>query len=593
MPEAIQPLWQDPFSFCRAILKGDHLHFGLWSDGDSKMSMEEAQENMFNLLLSFIPSPPAAVLDVGCGLGYSAFLLAQKGYKVVAIAPSPELIAYAKQVYGDSGVEFRTLSFFDEDESVFSKEQYDVLLFQESMQYLSPLNDAIGKARQLLKEKGLLLIGDEVCYDRSIKPETAVHLSADFIIALAENGFRTMENQKIGRNVYQTCNFIIDNFSRDFDSIASQSVDPESEEKLLFYLNGWKKQKNWYLHEQIGYEIFVARKDDFFIRPYAEGDEHRILPMFNNIFHVSRTADHWYWKFRDNPYGTHKIAEAYDKDGSLVTHYAGYPVPFYSTLDTHETFLSYQIGDTMTSPAVRNIGIGKTGLLARTSSYFYAKFCEGVLPFIYGFNTGNIRKLGTRYLGYTYIDPVPYWTRDFVKSPLDPPSFLTRLFSGYAIEEIHYITDDWDDLFRRVCASYRFLVQRDAAYLRWRYLDCPDKVHRIFSVSKRGRLVGWSVFSKKDNKLIWGDALFDIKYPESVLYLLFTLSNKYFSGVESVEGWFSPNPEWWNNWLRELGFQTVQEPNNLTPGFVIFNDTSLMEKLKGHFYYTMGDSDLF
>jgi SAM-dependent methyltransferase len=591
MAESMKPVLPEPFSFYRAILKGDHLHFGLWPDDDSQFSMEDAQENMLNLLLSFFPPPPAKVLDVGCGLGYSAFLLAQKGYEVVAIAPSRELITYAKQAYGYSGAEFRALSYFDEDGFVFSKGQYDVLFFQESTQYLNPLNDAIRKARELLNEKGLVIIGDEVCYDRSIKPETAVHMSTDFVIALAENGFRTVDNQKIGRNVLQTCDFVIDSFSRDFDSIASQSADPKSAENLLFYLNGWKKQKNWYLQGQFGYEIFVSRKDDFLIRPYAKGDEHRILPMFNNIFRVNRTADHWYWKFRDNPYGTHKIAEAYNKDAALVAHYAGYPVPFYSALDTPKTFLSFQIGDTMTSPAVRNVGLGKTGLLARTSSYFYAKFCEGVLPFIYGFNTGKIKKLGMRYLGYTYMDPVPYWTRDLVKNPFDPPSIFTRFFSAYSVKEIRYATDDLDDLFRRACRSYRFLVRKDAAYLRWRYLDCPDKVHRIFSVRKRGRLVGWSVFSKKGDKLIWGDALFDIKYPESLVFLLSALSCKYFSGVESVEGWFSPYPEWWNDWLKELGFQRVQEPNNLAPTFVVFDKS--FEELKRHFYYTMGDSDLF
>ncbi len=592
MPEAIQPLWQDPFSFCRAILKGDHLHFGLWSDGDSKMSMEEAQENMFNLLLSFFPPPPATVLDVGCGLGYSAFLLAQKGYKVVAIAPSTERIAYAKQVYGDSGVEFRTLSYFDEDETVFSKEHYDVLLFQESMQYLSPLNNVIGRARQLLKEKGVLIIGDEVCYDRSIKPETTVHPVTDFIIALAENGFRTIENEKIGKDVVQTCDFIIDNLTHHFDSISSQSNDPKSTEKLLVYLNGWEKQKTWYLNQQMGYEIYVARKDNYFIRPYNKTDEREILPLFHEVFHVNRSPEHWYWKFRDDPYGSFKIACALSDKGELVAHYAGYPVPFYSETDKRK-FISYQIGDTMTKPSVRNIGIGKTGLLARTASYFYAKFCEGDLPFIYGFNTGNIRKLGMRYLGYSYIDPVPFWIRDIVRNPFSPPSFLTRLLSGYTVEEVHSVTDDWNEFFHRVCSSYRFLVRRDAAYIQWRYAECPDKIHRVFSVLKKGKLTGWGVFSIKDKRLIWGDALFDIKYPESVSYLLYTLLNDHFQGVETVEGWFSPHPEWWSSLLKELGFHTVQEPNDLTPGFVLFNDTSLLEKLKEYFYYTMGDSDLF
>jgi SAM-dependent methyltransferase len=582
----------DPFNYYKAILKGDHLHFGLWSDGTSQATMEEAQENMFNVLLSFFPPPPARVLDVGCGLGYSAFLLAQKGYTVIAIAPDAELIAHAKRFYGESGAEFRKLSYFDEDNSVFSKGEYDVLLFQESTQYLRPLQDVFKKARHLLKEKGILVIGDEVLYDRSIGPETAAHPSSDFILTLAESGFRVTEHQKIGESVLPTCDFVISNLIQLRNSGFSKSDGPKSAEKLEFYIDGWKRQEDWYVRGQMGYELFVARKDKFFIRPYAEGDESKIVPMFNNMFHVNRTFDHWYWKFRDNPYGSFKIACAFTDDNELVAHYAGYPVPFYSEIDKPETFISFQIGDTMTKPGVRNVGLGRTGLLARTAFYYYAKFCDGVLPFIYGYNTGNIRKLGVRYLKYTYIDPVPLWMRDIVNNPVKPPSFLAGLLSAYRIDEAHSVTEDWTEFFRRVRSSYKLLISRDAAYLRWRYLNCPDKIHRIFSIRKRGRLVGWSVFSKKDNRLIWGDALFDKKYPESVSYFLYALLNSHFQGIETVEGWFSPNPGWWNNRLKELGFRTVREPNDLTPGVVIF-DASLLEQLKKHFYYTMGDSDLF
>ncbi len=247
----------------------------------------------------------------------------------------------------------------------------------------------------------------------------------------------------------------------------------------------------------------------------------------------------------------------------------------------------------MTRPSVRNIGLGKTGLLARTANHFYAKFCEGVTPFIYGFNTKNIRKLGMRYLGYTYIDPVSFWVKDIVKNPFKPLNLRARLLSGYTIEEIHSVTIDWDELFSRVCSSYRFLVRRDAAYVKWRYLDCPDKVHRVFSVRKRGRLIGWSVFSRKENRLIWGDALFDNRYLETVSYLLHSLLKQYFGGVKTIEGWFSPHPEWWSSLLEELSFSIIPEPDELTPGFVIFGDQSIMEKLKNHFYYTYGDSDLF
>jgi cyclopropane fatty-acyl-phospholipid synthase-like methyltransferase len=582
-----------PFGFYRCILKGDHLHFGFWPDSAPNLSMEEAQQQMLLHILSFLPEPPAAILDVGCGLGASAAYLANKGYKVMAIDQFNESIEYARKRYGNSGAEFKVIGFSEEDETIFAEEQYDAVLFQESMQYLHPLDDVIKKTRKILKDKGTLIIGDEVCYDRTIKDQTSVHLVSDFIIALSENGFRIIENEEIGRNVIPTCDFVINEFTNNFDKLVSFFNEHGTSEKLSFFINGWKKQKEWYSDGQMGYEIFVAKKDKFFIKAYSSGDEHKILQMFNRIFSTKRSIDHWYWKFRDNPYGSYKITEVISEEGDLVAHYAGYPVPFYFSLDERKNFRSYQIGDTMTVPEVRNIGRGKTSILTSMSYYFYSKFCEDNLPFIYGFNTANIKKLGMRYLNYKYIDPVKLWVKDISKESFEPFSRLKRLLSGYSIKEIHSISEEWDAFFNRVCDSYILLIRRDSAYLKWRYLDCPDRIHRIFAVYKRGHLIGWSVFAEKENKIIWGDALFDNSYPEAVNFMLYSLFKKEFSGYKCIEGWFPLQPEWWVHKLKGLGFRPTEEPNNLTPGFVIFEEPVFLEKLNRYFYYTIGDSDLF
>lgn len=583
-----------PFNLYRLIVNSDHLHFGFWPDEKPGLTMEEAQQHMFEKLISFLPEPPARVLDVGCGLGLSAYLLALRGYVVTAIAPSSELIEYARQRYGDSSVDFKALDFLGNNDSILAKESFDVLFFQESMQYLSPLDKAIKKARYLLKDSALIVIGDEVCYDSSIKSETAVHMATDYTVTLSENGFRIMENQKLGKNVTPTCDFVINGLSESFSKPESTSLDTDARKNLPVFLNGWKKQKTWYLNRQMGYEIFITKKDRFFIRQYHAGDEREILLMFKEAFNVDRSPEHWNWKFRDNPYGSYNISEAFSDEGVLVTHYAGYPVPFYSAIaDMPGTFLSYQIGDTMTRRSFRNIGTGKTSLLARTANHFYAKFCKESIPFTYGFNTGHIKKLGMRYLGYKYIDPVTFWTKDIMRDPFKPPKLLSRLFSGLTVEEVHHVTDEWDSFFDRVCASYKLLVKRDANYLRWRYINCPDKVHRIFTIRRKGRLTGWSVFTRKENRLVWGDALFDRAYPESVPYLLYRLLGEYFSGTETIEGWFSCHPEWWSSQLKKIGFSITPEPDNLTPGFATFERPSLLETLQAHFYYTMGDSDLF
>lgn len=549
---------------------------------------------MLSHLVSLLPSPPASVLDVGCGLGLSAAELSRTGHTVTALSPFPELIEYAHQTYGSDGPRFTVKGFFDEDDDVFSAAQYDVVLFRESVQHLGPLASVIAKTRLILKDGGMLIISGEVCHDSSIKHLTTPYSGADFMIALSEGGYRILEHEQIGDSVSPMCDFYIKAFTAHSDEIVRSLKAEDISERLPLVLDGWKNRKEWYARGQISYEIFVARKDNFFIRPYSPGDEDAIVPMFREIFQTERSQDHWNWKYRDNPYGSLKISVACSDKHGLVAHYAGYPVPFYAPRDLGGDFVSYQIGDTMTHPVVRNIGLGKTGLLARTANHFYARFCKGKIPFIYGFNTGKIKKLGTRYLGYGYIDPVTLWVNDSVQTLAEKPPLLTRLFGGYTVDEVDDVTPEWDSFFKRVSADYVVLVRRDAEYLRWRYLTCPDNIHRVFSIRKRGRLVGWSAFREEDNRIIWGDAFFDRNCPRAVALLLQHLFKKDFSGCTRIEGWFSKNPDWWLLQLKQLGFTPHEEPNNLTPAHVIFPNSPIRkETLQHHFYFTIGDSDLF
>jgi SAM-dependent methyltransferase len=584
----------EPFCFYRLILNSDHLHFGLWPDDAPDSDLEKAQERMFDLLLSFFPDPPADVLDVGCGLGLSASMLAKKGYRVTAIAPSSELIAYARHAYTDSGVDFQVAGFLDDTNIGFAASKYDVILFQESFQYLHPLGTAIHLARTLLREKGKIIIGDEVCKDRSIQSQTAVHHRQDMMAMLAEQGFRILSRQEIQNRVIHTCNWTIDKFLTHHDAIC-QAVNTDSVgERLEFFLNGWKNQLSWYTQGKLGYEIIVCQKDDVFIRGYQKNDEHRILPLFQKLFNNLRTIDHWHWKYRDNPYGQYHITAAFSESGELAAHYAGYPVPFYSA-DIHRNMQSVQVGDTMTNPAFRSFGRGPTSVLSRIVNCFYDKFGRGVVPFMYGFNTGKIRKFGERFLRYEYLPQVPYHVRE--ANTVSPSLFgrILQRLKGVRVQQVHAAGLEFDRLFQKVSKHYGLLVKRDSQYLRWRYLSCPDRVHRLVVVSRWGRMTGWGVFSLRGETLIWGDALCDPDNVQDMALLLTHLIEaiRRESPVTRIEAWFSPVPEWWHTGLKNLGFSVVDEPNGMAPCFKFFNQEFSIDYFRKHLYYTMGDSDLF
>ncbi len=342
------------------------------------------------------------------------------------------------------------------------------------------------------------------------------------------------------------------------------------------------------------WKVLVARPDPFSIRSYRDGDQDAILRLFRASFHVERHPDHWRWKYAENPYGACKISLAADgagvrppeggQTGQLAAHYGGYPIPFWRQ---GRSFLALQIGDTMTDPAVRNAGRGKAGLLARTVRHFFSVHRDGSFGLYYGFNTGPIQRFCRWFIGGSQDRPVRYLARD-----LEPvPDW--RAGGGYRVERIETVGPAWDRFFRRVAPRYRFLVRRDAQYLDWRYLGCPDTEYLIFAARRFRRLVGWSVFRRRGDAVAWGDALFHPRHVRAAEPILAAaLAAPELAGARRIEGWFADNPPWWSERLGELGFSVRPEPQGL--GMIALPDAEpeAFDEL-GKMYVTMGDGDLF
>jgi SAM-dependent methyltransferase len=58
-------------------------------------------------LMEYMPPPPAAVLDVGGGAGHQSFPLAQAGYEVTLLDPSPAMLDKARERLGQLSAEAR------------------------------------------------------------------------------------------------------------------------------------------------------------------------------------------------------------------------------------------------------------------------------------------------------------------------------------------------------------------------------------------------------------------------------------------------------------------------------------------------------
>jgi len=320
-------------------------------------------------------------------------------------------------------------------------------------------------------------------------------------------------------------------------------------------------------------------------RGYRPGDEREILGLFARSFpHAPRSLDHFAWKYRQNPFGNERISLAFDQEPRLVGHYAGYAVPFRAY---GKNVLAHQIGDTMTDPAVRHIGRGPSSVLGRTALDFYARYCEGQVAFNYGFNVANIQKFSLRFLRSDRVEPVTYR----MAKPLPPLPRLERWARGYQLELVRETTAEWDRLFERVAGAYRFLVRRDGRYVRWRFLQAPDVTYTVVALRKWRQLVGWLVFRIRENRFLWGDALFDPRFPDAIEVALRHLVPSY--PVDRIEGWFPPRPGWFHAILSELGFESRPEPQDLSVMCVPFAWPDVVDRMREDLYYTWGDSDLF
>jgi len=322
----------------------------------------------------------------------------------------------------------------------------------------------------------------------------------------------------------------------------------------------------------------------FVTRPFRDGDEDAILDLFARSFHQPRTREHFDWKFRRDPFGNKRISLTFDDAGRLAGHYAAYAVPF---RDGERNLIANQIGDTMTDAAVRHIGRGPTSVLGRTALHFYETFCEGKVAFNYGFNVANIQRFSLKFLRSDRVEPVTYR----VRGPMRRISRVARWPRGWRLELVTSVGEEFDEFFARVAPAYAFLVRRDAAYLRWRYLERPDVQYALVAIRKWRRLAGWIAFRIRDGRFSWGDALFDPRHEDAVEVMLRHVTTSY--PISEIEAWFPPRTAWFDAVLTRLGFEVRPEPQDLSLMCVPWTMPDATAAMRERLYYAMGDSDLF
>jgi len=128
------------------------------SQGRGPLELVRTQE----LLMRYLPNPPATVLDVGGGLGVYSAWLASKGYRVHLVDITPRLVRSAKDAFQEQNIEaVATAEVGDARSLSHQDESYDAILLMGPMYHLVNREDranSLDEARRVLKRNGLLFV---------------------------------------------------------------------------------------------------------------------------------------------------------------------------------------------------------------------------------------------------------------------------------------------------------------------------------------------------------------------------------------------------------------------------------------------------
>jgi len=111
------------------------------------------------ILLRFLPEPPADILDVGGGSGPYTLWLAELGYRSHLLEPSPSLLSQARQAASRSASPPASLQAGDARSLPFGNDSMDAVLMFGPLYHLTDPSDrqqALQESLRVLREGGLL-----------------------------------------------------------------------------------------------------------------------------------------------------------------------------------------------------------------------------------------------------------------------------------------------------------------------------------------------------------------------------------------------------------------------------------------------------
>lgn len=447
----------------------DYLHFGLFEHPDDPIA--DAQQASTRLILERLPEMPAAILEVGIGLGTTYRTLRALGHSVVGITPDAAQIEVARvRLGGDADLRCTRFEALEAPAEGFS-----MILFQESAQYIDPLA-LFNRAFELLAPGGTLLIVDEVALRRTAVGEEELHLADDLVAQAERAGFALEERLDLGERAAPTIDYLLDGIARHRSAlIEALPIEEGQVEGLVAAL---ERHRERYADGRFGYQLLRLRRANAprwrVVEPTVE-DEGAIHRLFEACFGHPMDEALWAWKYGEGR-GRSMVAR---RDGEIVAHYGGMGR---AIVNGGRDELAVQVGDVMVAPGDRG-ALTRKGPFLRAAATFLERNIGYGRRYNIGFGFPNARamRVAEHQRLYAEVGSVAevHWpalrSRASLKVTVRP--LLDDRAGREAVEAL------WSRM--REALGGGLIGVRDWARIRYRYFDHPHHDYRCFVVRRR------------------------------------------------------------------------------------------------------------
>lgn len=105
-------------------------------------------------IMSFLPQPPARLLDLGCGTGWSSLFFAKRGYDVLGLDIAADMVRHARVLAAREELPNLRFQVGDYEEMEFAQE-FDAIVFFGSLHHAVAEGLALQKAHRALRPHGV------------------------------------------------------------------------------------------------------------------------------------------------------------------------------------------------------------------------------------------------------------------------------------------------------------------------------------------------------------------------------------------------------------------------------------------------------